>query len=563
MDNSLHPKNASCGCSRCGARGIATVNSEAVVPHSTSKKAVGPVVLPLRPKPLVLRPPGVASGSFRGTATPDIASLGANEFFSVANVTQVEQGRIRRPECATAVAGRRPAVVGTTVNSNSPDVVSVALEGVTTLLMDGQPSPVRCRAALSLRRNRADTRYSLRTLSVDFFWNTTDSRAMPGRGWLSAVCSSSRSDEKSINVQWDASNGRAVVRALCSVSSLDDIDPVSDAGRRRSVALVEWTIALGHATAGRTESECGGTIRESSVPMALSIRGFLETHFFEGGMGRPGATDAVRLVDQSIGKLRSGYGVDPAQIFRVQPVFLRTDAQDRNPSGRYWPRARQAMESVWRRVGVAFSYAEPISLNAPLHKELVAEYTVNGRAPVRNENGRDVGDGRVEDGAYDLRNLADYRGAIGVFFAARFRPVTRRDELVLPWGGGRTFLGGLPQAFIIVTDQNDTETDALCLAHEMGHAIGFNHPGDPAEVNQVPGSPGSIMCPSGYGQANPTLNTRYHFENLAGFGFPSFGRRHAFDCNGEPAANDCGPCAPVESRQLSPADRQNPADFSE
>jgi hypothetical protein len=98
-----------------------------------------------------------------------------------------------------------------------------------------------------------------------------------------------------------------------------------------------------------------------------------------------------------------------------------------------------------------------------------------------------------------LRGEVSVDDCVEVFFVDRFSP----NAL---WGGGATWGSGTASAKIISSDQNaDFGIDHTHLAHELGHAIALMHPGSGSAKD---GSTGTLMCPSGFMNDNPQVNSQ-------------------------------------------------------
>ena len=50
--------------------------------------------------------------------------------------------------------------------------------------------------------------------------------------------------------------------------------------------------------------------------------------------------------------------------------------------------------------------------------------------------------------------------------------------------------------------------DFTHLAHELGHVLGLRHPDAPATASAVPANTGTLMCPSGFNNDNPKVNSK-------------------------------------------------------
>lgn len=138
-----------------------------------------------------------------------------------------------------------------------------------------------------------------------------------------------------------------------------------------------------------------------------------------------------------------------------------------------------------------------------------------------------------------VRGLYDDDDCIEIFFADRFSPQTL-------WGGGATFDGGLHTSQIITSDENaDFGIDFTHLAHELGHVVTLKHPGsgfpNPSAPHRVDGTSGTLMCPSGFANDNPQVNSADN-ETNANNPLLTFSLKWLSagpDCNNDA---DCGPC---------------------
>ncbi|MBI3773381.1 MAG: hypothetical protein HY272_11865 [Gammaproteobacteria bacterium] len=124
---------------------------------------------------------------------------------------------------------------------------------------------------------------------------------------------------------------------------------------------------------------------------------------------------------------------------------------------------------------------------------------------------------------------------IEVFFTDEFNPVS--------WGGGgATWGSGTAGSKIITSDANaDGGVDFTHLAHELGHVMGLLHPNNAATANAVPASTGTLMCPSGYLNDNPTVNSQENENSLSNplLTFAIKVKTAGPDCQN---SADCGAC---------------------
>jgi hypothetical protein len=137
----------------------------------------------------------------------------------------------------------------------------------------------------------------------------------------------------------------------------------------------------------------------------------------------------------------------------------------------------------------------------------------------------------------NLLGEVDDDDCIELYFIDEFDPVS--------WGGaGATWGSGMAGSKIISSDANAAGgVDLNHLAHELGHVMGLCHPGEECRdpVNTVPASTGTVMCPSGYLNDNPGVNSQENANNLSNplFQFTLKVRSAGPDCQD---SADCGAC---------------------
>src|SRR5690606_5640879 len=111
-----------------------------------------------------------------------------------------------------------------------------------------------------------------------------------------------------------------------------------------------------------------------------------------------------------------------------------------------------------------------------------------------------------------LRATVNDDDCVEVFFVDQFSPNSM-------WGGGATWGGGTAGTKIISSDEDaEHAIDATHLAHEIGHAITLKHPGEgfpnASAPHRVDGSTGTLMCPSGFMNDNPRVNSQWNKDSV-------------------------------------------------
>lgn len=200
----------------------------------------------------------------------------------------------------------------------------------------------------------------------------------------------------------------------------------------------------------------------------------------------------------------------PAQYLRIQPVFIGTGPTDATATGKAFPELMKRATELWNRCGsvrcIKFVVNEPIYLNKPAYKVL-----------------------ETEAEATSLRGEVNVADAVEVF-------VVDRMDFACSWGGGACFSSGTASAKIVTCDQQlavpapcpCTWCPATCppcppcqtgavnyyhLAHELGHALNLDHPGQPYGLAAV--TTGSNMEPSGFCCDNPNVQSAKNCRNAS------------------------------------------------
>lgn len=171
----------------------------------------------------------------------------------------------------------------------------------------------------------------------------------------------------------------------------------------------------------------------------------------------------------------------------IQPVGVKSSATDPSPTGTALAALKPGAVDIWKRVCVAFEW-RPIMY-------------------VINSNWKTITAGAQEE--TDLRNSVNVDDCIEVFFIEHWSPEDAN-------GGGATYSGGEAGSKIITSDDNDNDIDLLHLAHELGHVLDLKHPGTGCPSvdcpDRVDGSSGTVICPSGYENDNPDVQSEENGE---------------------------------------------------
>jgi len=202
----------------------------------------------------------------------------------------------------------------------------------------------------------------------------------------------------------------------------------------------------------------------------------------------------------------------PAEVLRIQPVFIGTGPSDPSATGTAWDDLMKRAHELWSRCGsvrcIRFLVNAPVYLNKPAYKIL-----------------------ETETEAGNLRAEIDVVDAVEVF-------VVDRMNFACSWGGGACFSSGTASAKIVTCDQQlaipspcpcpgycpatcppcpPCQTGAVNdyhLAHELGHALDLAHPPGPT-ASLAASTVGSNMEPSGFCCDNPNVQSAKNCRNAS------------------------------------------------
>lgn len=211
--------------------------------------------------------------------------------------------------------------------------------------------------------------------------------------------------------------------------------------------------------------------------------------------------------------------IGPVKRLCVQPVGVKDSANDPSPTGTAFPLLMDEAREMWERACVRFDVKDFEYLIDPQAKTLTASFD-NTSAEFQE--------------MLDVINSVDDEDCVEVFFI---------ESWTNPglFGGGATFSSGTASAKILTSDQNDNGVDFNHLAHELGHVLGLGHPGNVTD-GLTDGTPGTVMCPSGFLNDNPDVQSEQNKNNASNplLTFPLEICCDDLDCTD---ASDCGSCS--------------------
>ncbi len=220
---------------------------------------------------------------------------------------------------------------------------------------------------------------------------------------------------------------------------------------------------------------------------------------------------------------------EPADVLRIQPVFIGSGPSDPSATGTVFSTLMNKAHDMWNRCGsvrcIKFVVNEPIYVNNSAYRVL---------------------DNSSE--ASNLRAEVNVTDAVEVFFVERMS-----TSLACSWGGGASFSSGTASAKIVSCDQQmsvpnpcPSPCNTYCpggpclsgpvnpyhLAHELGHTLNLAHPPGPGSL--AASTVNSIMEPSGFCRDNPNAQSAKNCRNA---GNPLLFMLFSI-CTGSPDIND-------------------------
>jgi hypothetical protein len=221
-----------------------------------------------------------------------------------------------------------------------------------------------------------------------------------------------------------------------------------------------------------------------------------------------GVIHEIRMVAKAV--FQWWHLLKPAEFLRIQPVFIGYGPTDPNRTGSAFDELMKRCVELWNRCGsvrcIKFAVNTPIYINNPAYRVL---------------------DSSSE--AASLRAEVSVADAVEVFVVDHM--VT---SVACSWGGGACWGSGTASAKVVSCDQQlsvpcpcPTACTGYCpcgacqcgpvnyyhLAHELGHALNLDHPGQPYGLAAV--TYGSNMEPSGFCCDNPNVQSAKNCRNAS------------------------------------------------
>lgn len=158
----------------------------------------------------------------------------------------------------------------------------------------------------------------------------------------------------------------------------------------------------------------------------------------------------------------------------VQPVFVKDNATDGSPTGESLADYKASTIEVWAKACVEVEFKEAVTVIVP------------GGKNINDINTHDGGTNESSPQIDNLRTKQDEKGedeCVEVFFVSTMSNANSNGH---EWGDGVCYGDG-KQAKIIVADQGgcNPKNKQVC-AHEMGHAMGLDHPDPPSDTCMDP-----------------------------------------------------------------------------
>lgn len=191
---------------------------------------------------------------------------------------------------------------------------------------------------------------------------------------------------------------------------------------------------------------------------------------------------------------------EPAEVLKVQPVFLGTGPEDPTATGAVFNTLITRALETWKKCGTTRCIT--LLANSPIY--------------IDNDDYRILSG---PDEAVTFKGEVNIPDAVEVFVAERWDPLYD--------GGGACWSSGTASAKIVTCDQQLSvpcpppcgggscgDVNYYHLGHELGHAMNLKHPGEGDGVRPE-GSITSIMEPSGFCADNPNIQSAHNCRSAS------------------------------------------------
>lgn len=305
--------------------------------------------------------------------------------------------------------------------------------------------------------------------------------------------------EATVRLRYEFGEPSADARARAVAAYRDGYAALRGEQDRRQASPGATTLADDADAVQRIEARVSAEIVIPAAPAVLSIAP-------DAPRNAPGVANyrraALRVEEQPLeAKVAYAGGESPIDVVKklcVQPVFITDPATGATTGKSFWL-GRNAMIEQWRKAAIDLELRTPIIVRAPFYRLDQSLNTSEMGTALWNFSYGDPGGEAFQSACVEI-----------VVVDQLARETNGEPE----YGGGATIFEDVADVMIVTSDENARDYDpnvggvygnANHLAHELGHALGISHPRSP---RPRPGTPGTLMCPSGINSDNPPLQSR-------------------------------------------------------